>query len=348
MAVTNMLSRVVSVTQEVSSTYPAAVGTSSYAGTTFSSAIHQFRNTTPVAVDTNVQDLGELRETFTTTGLAVGRQLYRFTPGLVLMGIGNATNLPGATHSPAFRLGRYLRMCGMQQTATDNSSSLTYKFRSSGFENGFIDVCQNDTTGSSGILYRMQGTYGTLTMSGSAGNVIEVNPTLSGLVFAQPARVAALTTVTLPAAGNTAETMKSEGLSLAGVTGGTIASADIKFKSFNLDLGVDVQEDTDANSSTALAGLIIAGRQPTLQLVIAMDSARIADLYTDYRLGSIITADWTHGTSQTDARGRRCRFTATGQITGMTQGDEVGLRTVTLDMRLVNATADQELTLVFS
>ena len=135
------LSRIVAMSVAVNTTGTYAGGTSP----NMSSCIHQFRNTTPIQIDTDLVNLQELRQSMSKTSDAVGRQLYRLTPGLVTIGIGNSTNKPGTVESPKFRLGRILRMCGMSESPSSSlSSSLTYTFRSSGFEDGLIEVQRAD------------------------------------------------------------------------------------------------------------------------------------------------------------------------------------------------------------
>lgn len=339
------LSRIVAVS--------VAVNTSgTYGGGTtpgMSSCIHQFRNTTPMALDTTVVNLQELRGSFSKTADAVGRQLYRLTPGLVAIGIGNATNAPGPVESPKFRLGKILRMCGMSESASNvSSSSLTYTFRSSGFEDGLIE-CQLADVGTQALLYKMKGVFGTFTMAGSAGQVITVDPTLTGTISAQPAIVTAIAPSALPfqTSGNTAQTMKSEALSVTTGDATVLAGGSaLKFKSFSLDAGIDVQEDTDANATDALYGLLIAGRTPTLQLTVGCDSANATKFYDDVNTGAIQTITFLHGNSV----GKYMRVTMKGQLSQVTQADDVGLRTLQLTYNLAVGTGadESELSICFS
>jgi hypothetical protein len=341
----NMLSRLVAVSVEVN--------TGSYNGPTsnptfsnFSSGIHQFRNTSPASIDTNSVDLQELRQSFSQTADAIGRQLVKLTPGLVVMGAGTAANAYAATSGAGtFRLGRVLRMCGMSESAgvTGGSSSLTYTFRSTGFEDGLVE-CQYSDISTQAIRYRMKGVFGTFTMSGSAGQVITCDPTLTGLVVTGTPSLVTAVTPALPT--NLAETMKSEGMTITGtaLNGGSAYTP--KFKSFQLDAALDIQEDPDANGADAIAGLVIAGRKPSLQIVIGADSARVSEFYTDLKNAAIHTVTWTHGTTA----GRFCKFTVKGQLKNVTSQDDAGLRTLQLqyDMAIGSGADDSELTIQFS
>jgi hypothetical protein len=340
------LSRIVAVSVGINTTGTYLGGTSP----NMSSCIHQFRNTTPMALDTNSVNLQELRGSMSKSSDAVGRQLYRLTPGLCAMGIGSATFLPGTTNTPKFRLGKILRMCGMSESASDGQSSLRYSFRSTGFEDGLIE-CQLADTGSTALLYKMYGVFGTFTMAGSAGQVITIDPTLTGRISAQPAVVTAIPAASLPfaPAGNTAQTMKSENLSITTGDATVLSAAGagaVKFKSFSLDVGVDVQEDPDANAADALYGLLIAGRSPTLQLTIGADSASIAKFHADLNSGAIETISFLHGSGV----GKYMQVTMTGQLTGVVIADDVGLRTLQLTYNLAVGTNldETELYITFS
>ena len=306
-----------------------------------SSCIHQFRNTTPIQIDTDLVNLQELRQSMSKTSDAVGRQLYRLTPGLVVIGIGNSTNKPGTVESPKFRLGRILRMCGMSESASVGSSSLTYTFRSSGFEDGLIEVQRADI-GTQALLYKLKGVYGTFTMAGSAGQVITVDPTLTGLINAAPAVTTAqtITSAHFQTSGNTSEVMENSGLAWTHSNGGAnaIASTSVKFKSFSLDAGVDVQEDKDCNSADGLYGLIIVGRQPTMQLTIGCDSSTAAAFYSDLASGFVQKFSFTHGSGE----GKRMVVSCKGQLQSVTQADDVGLLTLQLQYNLCVGTDSDE------
>lgn len=336
------LSRIVAMSVAVNSTATYGGGTSP----NMSSCIHQFRNTTPVQIDTDLVNLQELRQSMSKTSDAVGRQLYRLTPGLVCIGIGNSgANPPGTVESPKFRLGRILRMCGMSESASAGSSSLTYTFRSAGFEDGLVEVQRADI-GTQALIYKLKGVYGTFTMAGSAGQVITIDPTLTGIIAANPTVTTAqtITSAHFQSAGNTSEVMESAGLAITAGSG-AIGSSSLKFKSFSLDAGIDVQEDKDANSADGLYGLIIVGRQPTLQVTINCDSLTAQSFYDDLRTGFIQSLFFVHGSSV----GKKMTFQAKGQLQSVTQADDVGLLTLQLQYNLAVGTGndDSELTLTF-
>jgi hypothetical protein len=316
-----MLSRVLAMSARVETSYASATPTDA----TFASGQLLFRQTSPFQLDTARVDTAELKSTFTKSGDASGRQLYRMTPGMVLQG--HDANIP------AYRLDPIFRMCGMQAT-TPTAGTRKYVFRTTGLESGVIDFQQNDT-GSSGILYGLKGVFGTMTMSGSAGQLIEMNPTLTGIINTQPATAG---TVTGSYPANIVQTMKSEALSITD-SGGPFTTA--KFKSFSLDFGWTVSEDTDANAADALGGLALTARVPTLSLVVGMDSARYATWAADLKNNVQHTITWTHGSGT----GKRIKFSITGILNDIPQGDDVGLRTNTLTYGLTSATAEGELSI---
>jgi hypothetical protein len=317
----------------VSAGIPTGGGYGSATGDpTSTNAIHCFRNTTPVAVDTNLVDLQELRDTFTkTNGDLSGRQLLKFTPGFVVQSF--------ASNAGTFRFDPIFRMCGMQKVSS-SSSSLTYQFKTfyavngatTGYNDGIVNVYMNDASSDS-VKWRMLGTQGTFTMSGSAGQPITMDATLSGL-YAAPSLVGASVTATLP--GINAEIMQTEAMTIGGST--------YKFKSFSLDAGLEVQEDTDANASKGLAALVITNRKPTLQMVIGADSTNYVSFYADLTAQTERTITFLHGS----AAGKFMRLVATGRLTNVTMSADVGIRTFTLDYQLTNSTGDNELKLEFS
>jgi len=317
----NMLSRVLAMSARVESSYASGTPTD----TSFNSGLLLFRNTTPVALDTQVVDLQELRSSMTKTGDAVGRQLYRITPGLVLMGHANSIS--------TFRLDPIFRMCGL--AGSTSGSTRTYVFRSTGFESGVVDIAENDVS-TSAISYGLKGVYGNTVIAGSAGQPVTVDPTLTG-IYTAPTLVSTVS-ATLPT--NTSETMKGDGLV---ITDGGGAFSTAKCKSFSLDLGWPVNEDLDFNATNALAGLILGRRNPTFQLTVGLDSSRYTQWVADITAGTKHTITFTHGS----AAGKYCKFTIKGQLTDLPQGDDVDLRTVQLTYNLAAATEEDELKLEF-
>ena len=338
-----MLTRILAISAGID---PVLAGETGFvpASHDFQSAVYLFRNTSPYQADTAQIDLQELKESFTSSGTAVGRQLGRITPGLVLMSTG------GAAQAPNFRLGKYLRMCGMQQASISSSASLRYTFRSTGFESGYVNFGMNDT-GSSAIVVKLNRVQGTLTIAGQAGQVITVDPTISGFIATQPTKVAGITATYHTAVGNTAEIMENEGLQIVGNAssqfngGGTLLSTQVKFKGFTFDQGWDIQEDLDANSDNAFYGLIYNGRNPTLQLTVDANSDQVSKFFTDLQNTSARhTITFLHGS----AVGKYAHFSFEGQLTNIQFGDDVGLRTLQLSYNLVSTTNDGEAQITFS
>lgn len=326
-----MLNRIVAVSYGIEGTYGA--GTPDPA---FSSCNLLFRNGNLLGVDQEVIDLSELRAGLTKSGDAIGRTLYKITPGHVLMGHAGAPT--------AFRLGRLLRMCGMQETT--NASSATYAFRSSGFESGVVKVELGGTDASS-ITAILKGAYGNVQFAGAAGQPITIDATVTG-TFAVPSYSGSSASKSLPS--NTVQTMKNVGLVVTPETGlgtdtfSTPVSPTLKFKSFSLDLGMDIQEDKDANAADALFGLLLANRRPTAQIVVGLDSTLYDDFIAQMQGGLKHKVTFTHGSGT----GKVCVFTWYGQITNVELQDDVGLRTAAISYNLARATDDAELSLVFS
>jgi len=322
----NMLARTVAFSAIMEDSYD---GGPTAETTDFSSSNFLFRNTNIHQANTNTVELDELQTSMSKSGFAVGRQLQTFTPGYVLMGFGSTAAKAN------YRLGRIFRMCGMQETIP--TSSLTYKFRSTGFESGAVALHENAVSGN-GILYTATGVYGSCQLAGAAGQVITVDPTLQGL-YAAPVAQAAPTLIN-PTDGNIAETMKSEALVIT--PQGESAKSTLTFKSFTLDFGIDVQENSDANATDALAGLLIVNRTARATVVVGLDSSDAVDWFSHLTTGSSKrhTVTFTHSATAQ----QKVKFTWIGQLEDLPKADDVGQRTVTLTYRLIDtANNDGEL-----
>jgi hypothetical protein len=302
-----------------------------------SSAHLLFRNENLLTMDQEAVDLTELRSTMTKSGGIAGRTLYRLTPGFNFMGTG------GAAGAATFRLDSIFRMCGLKRTASTGSSSMSYEFRSSGFEAGVANV-EMASTGANAVKALVTGIYGNLVISASAGQAVQIDGTLSGL-FSTPTNTASSTPTLL---GNTAEPFRAvTWATQREVTAGqndwdTALTPAYKIKSFSLDLGQDIQEDKDAAQAFALYGLLVANRNPRLTVVVGLDDTYYAKFATDIqgRLKHKIVLN--HGT----AEGRRLNMTAYAQLETMDLQSDVGLRTVQLNYALASTGSDNELSLV--
>lgn len=287
----------------------------------------------PVAVDTNTVDISPLQSSFTKSKDLIGRQLYIWSGTVFLQNEG------ASTYSP--RYNDLLRACAMQEATA--ASSVTYTPRTTGLESVAL------ATDLDGIKHELKGAYGTFSMSGSAGQGIEVGFNMSGLYNAPSTTAPSFSGHA--AGSNLAETMKSVALSINNGTSTWASSGSdpLAFKSFSFDRGVTVGERSDANASDALAGLSIEDSAPTLQVVVEAKTQfganNVIDFWTDLTGSVTHNVSFTHGS----AVGKKIQFDfPQAQLTDVSVGDgEAGTRSWTLDYKLTHTSADSEFTLTW-
>lgn len=328
-----MLGRIVAVSMGIETTYGGGTPDPLLA-----SANLLFRNGNVLAPDRALIDLAELRDSFTKSGDVPGRGLWKLNPGYVIMGHGGAASLA------TFRLSPILKAMGFTESAP-GTGSLRYVPRTTETPNqsAVINV-EMASQGANAIRAQLKGGYGTYTMAAQAGGAVTLDTEFQAL-YAAPTNPAK-TSPTLPS--NTAEPFRNVGLVVtpedsAGADTYTTPLSTLKFKSFNLVGGVDIQEDTDANQSDALAGLVITDRNPTLTCVYGLDDAQYDDFLLHHANGIKHKVNFVHGSGV----GKRMRLTAYGQITGVDLQDDVGIRTVQVSYNLRRQVSEGELQLDF-
>lgn len=291
------------------------------ATTSFDSAQLMFRDLDVSQVDTATLETNELRETMTDTGVAIGRQLRILRPGLTLQSYGSGT-------AASWRLATIFRLCGLSHAVSGGTVSM--RFRSDGFESGALAFHQKPISGD-GVLHRATGVYGNCRISAQANQLVTVQPELRG-IYAAPISQAT-PTITLP--GNNVASFKNAGCTITPAGGGAVTPIG---KSFDIDFGWPVNEDEDFNAVTGLAGLIMGKRNPTFNLTIGLDSADVLTWANALSSGTLLTTVLTH----TDSDGGKVRFTVTSRLLSTSEGDSNNYRTITLNTKMSNATADQE------
>jgi len=297
--------------------------------TAFSSPSYLFRNSQIVQVQTDFIDPQILKASQTPVGFAIGRQLQIFTPGMLLMGHNNAAS--------TYRLGKLFQVCGAAETLV-HASSVIYKPRSSGWASGAISVHEQAETGN-GVLYRAVGCRGNMVIAGSAGQLVTVDPTITGLYAAPIAQAIPTFPVPLQPGGYIAETMKSANLLIDPL--GADAAVTPYLKSFSFDFGQTISEVKDANAADGLSALRFTARQSKLQLVVGLDSAQAVTWFKNLKAGTdeYHTVSFQHGSSTPG--GRKIKFVFNGQLEDVPKADDAGLRTATLTYRLMHPTVDE-------
>jgi hypothetical protein len=310
--------------------------------------ILMFDDTDIISVDTDAVDIVPLKLALTPTKSLIGRQLYNFSGKSFLQGSGTAGTAP--------RFGALLECCALGATAV-GSTSVTYKPVSTGFKSTTI-VVEMD-----GLLHQMVASRGTFTMSGSAGQGVEITFDIKG-TYRKP--TAALTDGDITTGGgptdatafssaysggtNRAVTMKSSDLVIVGNSitwnDSTPAANPLVFKSFSFDRGVTIGERTDANAADALQGLAIESTEPTLELVVEGKNtlASLVDAWADLTSATTHAVTFDHGT----LGGNKWEFSFPEvSLTDVTStSGEGGTRNWTFSYKVQHDTGDSEFTMV--
>jgi hypothetical protein len=270
-----------------------------------------YENQNPINVETNFLDIVPLRATFTKSKGIVGRQLVKFNPVTYVQG-------PEALGSGTpWRFGRLLRACGMLETI-NGTSSIVYTPRSSGFESVAFEVYAD------GYKHVVTDAFGTFTMEANAAEGMKCTFDMTG-IYAAPT-VAAIPTLTY-------ETQKAVSFVSASAT---IAGVTIVLKSFRLTYGGVVSERLDANAASGLKGLIVTDRNPTVEMVVEVDTA-LRNYFADLTAATTLALNWQIGT----VSGNRVQFQVPeAQLTQIPYGDSNSIRTHNMTFRVQSATDD--------
>lgn len=280
-------------------------------------ALLLYENQNPIQVEPNVIDIVPIRPSFTKVKSIIGRQLYRFSGVTFLQG---PENLGAGT---PWRFGPLLRACGLQQTV-NAASSIIYAPRSSNFESLAMELYMD------GYKHVMAGAYGTVTFEAAAGEGMRCTFDMTGL-YAEP------TVVAIPA--QTLETVKAPTFVSASAF---IAGQAVVLKSVRFTLGVAVSERLDANAANALAGLIITDRNPTVEMVVEVDTF-FRNYFADLTAATTHALSWTLGTTS----GNRTVFSfPQAQLTAHPYGDSNSIRTFNLSYKIQHSTDEAEFQII--
>jgi hypothetical protein len=312
--------------------------------------ILMYDDTDIVSVDTDAVDVVPLKVALTPTKSLIGRQLYNFSGKSFLQSSGTA--------GTAGMLGPLMECCALGATVTSSPDIVTYAPVSTGFKSTTI-VCEMD-----GLLHRLQDTRGTFTMSGSAGQGVEITFDLKGLYEAPAVSIADCLKTTSDAnaaafsgayvsPSNRAVTMKSAGLIINPNAGGSNSAGawdeddaePLVFKSFSFDRGATIGERTDANATDALQGLAIESTEPTLEIVVEGKNTLtgVVNAWTDLTGAFSHNVTFDHGTVAGNTWSFAFPEVSLTDVTS-TSG-EGGTRNWTFSYKVQHDTGDSEFTL---
>lgn len=258
-----------------------------------SDSVLLYENPNPATPDVERINITPLRATLAPSKDIMGRILSQMQVVSYLQGAENlVTGLP-------WRCARLLRACGVLETVSNNSSIL-YRPISSGFPSVAMQMWPE------GWLFTLLGGYGTFTIEADAGQGVKFTFDMQGV---QPTSNKFQKNISLPT--QTLETVKAiafkncpvvitggsytvGGALVAGgyaITGGTALTPAAACKRFRLTANVKVEERKDSGAADALAGLIITGYEPELQLDIELDTNPNINPFDDWSLGTLHAID---------------------------------------------------------
>ena len=291
-----------------------------------------YDNVDIISLDTQETAIDPLRSSYTKTPSTIGRQLLNFS---------GKTFCDQHESGSSIRYDPLIRCCGLISNQPAVDTSITYKPRSTGFEESSIYVDLN------GIEYRLDPARGTFTMNGTAGSPVEITYDIQGVIPSGPLNTTSFTS--FDAGPSVIETFKNATASIDTGGTGTIACANnLVLKSFSFVRGAEVGERTSACATNGLAGLDFVNFNPTLEVVVeARDltdgASEYGDIYAD------LAAATTHNVSiqwGSTASGIWKIDTPQAQLTNIATPDgDAGNRNFVLSYRLTHTTDDTEFTI---
>lgn len=281
-------------------------------------AILMYENTNPVTVDTSRQSITPIRPSFTKRKDSIGRQLNTFNAVTYLQG---PENLAFAGGPKPWRCGKILRACGFSETINNDPDSIVYAPISTAFESIGIDAYLD------GYRHQIPDAFGTFTMEAAAGEYCKVTFELTGLYIAP-------TVVAIPS--QTFELDKAPAFKSAACT---IAGETVVLKSFRLVWGTERTERRDANAANAVKGISITDRNPTLNMVVEVDTA-LRNYFNDVSTTDTVPVLWQVGTDV----GNRVKFNVPqAQLLANPYGEADQLRTFDLNFKVQHTTDNAEI-----
>ena len=291
-----------------------------------------YDNVDIISLDTQETAIDPLRSSYTKTPSTIGRQLLNFS---------GKTFCDQHESGSSIRYDPLIRCCGLISNQPAVDTSITYKPRSTGFEEASIYVDLN------GIEYRLDPARGTFTMNGTAGSPVEITYDIQGVIPSGPLNTTSFGS--FDAGPSVIETFKNATASIDTSATDTVTCATVLvLKSFSFVRGAEVGERTSACATNGLAGLDFVNFNPTLEVVceardLTATTGEFGDLYADLA-GAVthnISIQWGSNASgiwKIDA--------PQAQLTNIgTPDGDAGNRNFVLSYRLTHTTDDTEFTI---
>lgn len=301
-----------------------------------------FSNPNPFQVSTNIIDISANAYSGTFTGRAGvnGGQRAAINLEFLMMGPGDLTAATALAVNGFKSIDALLMSCGLLRTAT-NATGITYAPVSiatlEAFELGsgspFSTSSPITGTGSCNLWVEYGGwTHKT---QGMWGNVVFEGSPTTGLVarYTGVGNYNAPTALSL-ASGFTGGSAFQQ--PFLGVSGALTIYGDSAYTvvghSFRFDVGTQISEIMDFNSSTGLRGFLVTGRRPSATLVVAAEAggnsgstnATHAELFA--AMAAQTSVQWSCAVGS--GTGKVCTFTiGRGRITNIQIGNDGGHRT---------------------
>lgn len=299
--------------------------------------------TNPLSLDTEVVEQQSVRASYSRNQDLIGRQLWNFRPKTMLMSsVGHSSAGGGALTGtdtgikgePPF-YSHLLRACALEESYPGNSSSVIYKPRSKDFESCSAAVWA-DTH-----FVGLTGLFGNLTIEGRGGEGISLDFDMKGN-YSEPEHTSIPTTTTYPLDGKTL--IQNEGII---INAGNENYQPI-IRSFRFDLGNQIIERRDMNSGRGLYGLFVADRNPTLEIVIEVDTIDNFNVFSNLShatTGAVTThyLEMDHNDTPDEIIFRWYD----AQMTNVQYQDDQGIRTFAITYNLTAANDDKEFDIKF-
>jgi hypothetical protein len=195
------------------------------------------------------------------------------------------------------------------------------------------------------MLHTATGCYGDLNITATAGREMRATYTGQGLYSAP--------TIGSIGTWSVGTTGVNRAIAYKGVTGtianGVDAWATPTVQSFTFRAGNDIRQIPDAFSATGLKKLFFADRNPTAEIVFALDTdttgviIQADEFYTNWLASTTWDVQLVHGATP----GNINTFNAdTAQVVNVQEGEGDGFRTLTASLKLQHSTAEAEYSLV--
>lgn len=336
-----------------------------------------FEKGDPVSMEVQTVDNQPLRGAFTKGVRTVSYRMYKWSGKLFFNK--NTSNIAGTAGDPYDAAeytsltskrpedrpwGPLWRACGLNPTYT---SGATDKVVFKPTSNAALQRSARIVTELDGTFFDIQGARGNFTISGTAGQPLEVNFEMSGKpgtnagAVLDPVHTAAeledVSNWATWAGGSTTNPLFQCANGQIVVNGGsTLSAGDFVLKSFTFNKGNQVEPRTDANDCESVREYAIADSSPTLELVIEMSqdvnnwiaANDLLNPWKDWRTMNTHAVSFSHGRTSTESGGagasanQQVDFSFPQcQITNCVTGEgDGGIRNVTITYDVIHQTTD--------